>query len=414
MGCGAAHLLALGALRREQGRLAELEDDLIEAGSLYPGYRLFRCVLALACLEAGRPDEAHALAVEIVRGGEETLPHDNGWAYGMTVLAEIVTRTGDKELAQTLYDEMLPFAHLMATEGARSPVVRSRGRSVSLLPCSDDPTTPSPTSTVRVRCTGIPLRHLGHAHGCRRGRGAAAPWHRRRPPGRGASVAGGGRGQSAPRMGRVGHVSTSSSASLAANGPPGGLTRREVEVARLVATGRSNREIAAEFVLSERTVESHVQHILTKLGFTSRSGGRRVGGTERSRRDWLKKISTAAPGPPDGGTSAIPHRHLGRDTERGCHEPQVVQVDHGHRSRSSDARCPQSRRRAPSPRGRAEVKRLTVLYTEATPGSPAQFRIHEELDRFAAGAAARSFRSCVPPRRDEEPLSPLPPLGIDD
>jgi non-specific serine/threonine protein kinase len=49
------------------------------------------------------------------------------------------------------------------------------------------------------------------------------------------------------------------------------LTRREVEVARLVATGRSNREIAAEFVLSERTVESHVQHILTKLGFTSRA-----------------------------------------------------------------------------------------------------------------------------------------------
>ena len=52
---------------------------------------------------------------------------------------------------------------------------------------------------------------------------------------------------------------------------PGGLTRREVEVARLVARGRSNREIAAEFVLSERTVESHVQHILTKLGFTSRT-----------------------------------------------------------------------------------------------------------------------------------------------
>ena len=87
---GAAHLLALGALRREQGRLAELEDDLVEAGSLYPGYRMFRCVLALACLEAGRPDDALALAVEIVRGGEETLPHDNGWAYGMTVLAEIV------------------------------------------------------------------------------------------------------------------------------------------------------------------------------------------------------------------------------------------------------------------------------------------------------------------------------------
>jgi hypothetical protein len=37
---------------------------------------------------------------------------------------------------------------------------------------------------------------------------------------------------------------------------------------------------------------------------------------------------------------------------------------------------------------RAEVKRLTALYTEATPGSPAQFRIHEELDHLAAGEAA--------------------------
>ena len=37
---------------------------------------------------------------------------------------------------------------------------------------------------------------------------------------------------------------------------------------------------------------------------------------------------------------------------------------------------------------RAEVKRLTALYTEAAPGSPAQFRIHEELDRLAAGEAA--------------------------
>jgi non-specific serine/threonine protein kinase len=42
-------------------------------------------------------------------------------------------------------------------------------------------------------------------------------------------------------------------------------------VARLVARGLSNRDIAESFVLSERTVESHVQHILTKLSFTSRA-----------------------------------------------------------------------------------------------------------------------------------------------
>jgi non-specific serine/threonine protein kinase len=49
------------------------------------------------------------------------------------------------------------------------------------------------------------------------------------------------------------------------------LTRRELEVAGLVADGLSNRAIAAKLVISQRTAEGHVEHILTKLGFTSRS-----------------------------------------------------------------------------------------------------------------------------------------------
>jgi DNA-binding NarL/FixJ family response regulator len=51
----------------------------------------------------------------------------------------------------------------------------------------------------------------------------------------------------------------------------GGLTPREREVARFLSQGKSNREIAEELVLSERTVENHVGNILTKLGFDSRA-----------------------------------------------------------------------------------------------------------------------------------------------
>jgi len=51
----------------------------------------------------------------------------------------------------------------------------------------------------------------------------------------------------------------------------GGLTPREREVARFVSEGKSNREIAEGLVLSERTVESHIGNILTKLGFDSRA-----------------------------------------------------------------------------------------------------------------------------------------------
>jgi DNA-binding NarL/FixJ family response regulator len=50
-----------------------------------------------------------------------------------------------------------------------------------------------------------------------------------------------------------------------------GLTAREVEVLRLVARGRSNKEIAAELVISERTVARHVQNIFAKLRVSSRA-----------------------------------------------------------------------------------------------------------------------------------------------
>jgi DNA-binding CsgD family transcriptional regulator len=52
---------------------------------------------------------------------------------------------------------------------------------------------------------------------------------------------------------------------------PGGLTRREREIAELVGRGLTNRQIADVLHVAERTAENHVQHILTKLGFNNRS-----------------------------------------------------------------------------------------------------------------------------------------------
>ena len=49
------------------------------------------------------------------------------------------------------------------------------------------------------------------------------------------------------------------------------LTPRELQVARLIAGGRSNKNIAAQLVISQRTAETHMERILTKLGFTSRA-----------------------------------------------------------------------------------------------------------------------------------------------
>ena len=64
-------------------------------------------------------------------------------------------------------------------------------------------------------------------------------------------------------------------APAAANGSQaadaGVLAKREADVARLIAEGLSNKQIAARLFISERTVDSHVRSILNKLGFNSRA-----------------------------------------------------------------------------------------------------------------------------------------------
>ncbi|WP_246365519.1 LuxR C-terminal-related transcriptional regulator [Nonomuraea rhodomycinica] len=69
---------------------------------------------------------------------------------------------------------------------------------------------------------------------------------------------------------RVGERSTGGGERPAAKGT-GPLTRRETEIARLVAQGLTNKEIATALVISQRTAESHIEHIMSKLGFHSRA-----------------------------------------------------------------------------------------------------------------------------------------------
>ena len=73
-------------------------------------------------------------------------------------------------------------------------------------------------------------------------------------------------------------------------GPRQALTRRETEVAMLAARGLTNREIAARLYLSVRTVEVHIDHILTKLGFRTRTSWP----PGRTRRDCWQTIRSAS------------------------------------------------------------------------------------------------------------------------
>jgi DNA-binding CsgD family transcriptional regulator len=69
----------------------------------------------------------------------------------------------------------------------------------------------------------------------------------------------------------LGATATLSAIAVQADSPPDGLTQRELEVLALLARGKTNRTIASELFISEKTVASHVSHIFTKLGLASRS-----------------------------------------------------------------------------------------------------------------------------------------------
>jgi len=70
----------------------------------------------------------------------------------------------------------------------------------------------------------------------------------------------------APDLARVEELSRSATPKA-----PGGLTVREVQVLRLVAAGKTNRAIATELFISEKTVARHLSNIFTKLGLSTRA-----------------------------------------------------------------------------------------------------------------------------------------------
>ena len=61
------------------------------------------------------------------------------------------------------------------------------------------------------------------------------------------------------------------------------LTKREREIAELVTDRKTNKEIAAELFLSEKTIESHLRNVFVKLGVSSRVEVARA--VERDRRE---------------------------------------------------------------------------------------------------------------------------------
>jgi DNA-binding NarL/FixJ family response regulator len=126
--------------------------------------------------------------------------------------------------------------------------------------------------------TAVSICTANGARGCAvqaRGELAAALTSRRAPGDREEALAAldGAAGEAeqlgmVPFTERIEHLRTQRPAAAGGGSP---LSPRELEVARLVGQGLTNKQIGRQLFISERTAENHVQHILTKLGLGNRS-----------------------------------------------------------------------------------------------------------------------------------------------
>ena len=102
-----AYWQAMFNIRREQGRLAEVEPSVRRFIELYPRLVAWRAALALLLVELGRLDEARA-EFEALAGSE--MPRDANWLIGVTLLAEVCGALGDGSRAEPLYELLEPYA----------------------------------------------------------------------------------------------------------------------------------------------------------------------------------------------------------------------------------------------------------------------------------------------------------------
>jgi DNA-binding CsgD family transcriptional regulator len=262
---GVLNELALGHAAYRQGEIHRLQGEFAAAEAAYREASRFgrepQPGLALLRLAQGNDDVA---AAAIRRALGET----TGWLKRARLLptyVEIMLTVGDSQEARSACRELEEIAERQGSEALDAMSAHAEGAvdlaegdaRASLLPLRHAwqmwQELEAPYEVARVRVLlGLACRALGDHDTATLELEAA----------RGVLSQLG----AAPDLARVDSLT-----SRAAPGGTHGLTARELQVLRLVAAGETNKAIAAELVLSDRTVEQHVRNICTKLGVSSRT-----------------------------------------------------------------------------------------------------------------------------------------------
>jgi hypothetical protein len=109
-------------LRREQNRLAELEEGVRSTIGAFPWYPLHQAELALLLAETGHLGEAQARFDDLARDRFAIFHRDNEWLLGMAIASEVCAMLGDLRAAEILYEELVPFAGFHAVGQAEGSV----------------------------------------------------------------------------------------------------------------------------------------------------------------------------------------------------------------------------------------------------------------------------------------------------
>ena len=261
------HFSFMAALNADRGEWMDPQRLAVEARPSTIAWSM----VSWSLLSAGRRDEALTY-YEQARESLRRLPRDARWMPTMVFLADVSSQFEDRETAEICYRELLPFEDRFSASGGGTVVCQGSvalflGMAAMTLGQFD-------ASEGHLRLAIQRNSAVGARPWAARAELVMAELLRRQGRARGQAL---DLAQRAARTaGALGMKLLRSRAQaviddLTAATGSALLSRREREVAALVARGLTNREIARTLVLSERTAENHVQHILTKLGFSSRA-----------------------------------------------------------------------------------------------------------------------------------------------
>ena len=256
--CAGMAFNAAGEVLRRMGDLAGAEDAFARAHELgydpQPGLALVQ--------HARGQTEAAAAALQLALADRSRAGFPR--AQLLAAQVEVALAVGDREAASSAADELEALAERVDTPALQAAAAKGRG---AVLLAAGDPA----GSVTRLRRAVATWQSLGAPYEAARARVLIAEAARQVGDEEGARLELEVACSVFHRLGASADERRAQELLGRTKPDQGGLTARELEVLRLVAEGKTNKQVAAELVISDHTVARHLNNIYAKLAVTTRA-----------------------------------------------------------------------------------------------------------------------------------------------